>query len=123
MNSEDRKYHAAIAAPAFAARWNETLLSRPDWVTPGSALDKALGDVREAPDKGVDITPVWKALTPSQRQELIARGWTVRDTRKPGQVVLGVNNDALAARLYFAQQTKRRGDLRAAIAKAKGVAK
>lgn len=94
--------------PAFAKRFNqETLLSRPAWVEPGSVFDKALGSVREAPDKGIDITPVWKALTPDQRQDLIARGWTVRDTRKPGQVILGVLNDALAARKYFAQQTRR----------------
>lgn len=97
-----------IVEPAFASRFDrETLLSRPAWVEVGSAFDKALGKVRSNPDKGVDITGMWKTLQPEQRQELIARGWTVRDTRKPGQVVLGLSNDAIAARKYFAAQTQR----------------
>lgn len=106
--SEMRAAENVTEIPSFAARYDsETLLSRPAWVKPGSALDKALGAVRENPDLGRDITPAWNALTPEQRQDLIARGWTVSNTRIPNQVALGVASDAMAARKYFSAQMQK----------------
>jgi hypothetical protein len=45
----------------------------------------------------VDVTPAWKAMTPAQRRELMARGWTAGQGRN-GEVLIGVTQEAKANR-------------------------
>ncbi len=55
----------------------------------------------------MDITPIWKVMTPIERQELLSRGFNAVQTRKAGQVALGVKADAIPARNYFRMQEQK----------------
>lgn len=100
---------AAAEKPAFAARYDpETLLQRPAWVEPGSAFDKVLGELRDKQDRfyDKDVTGIWKSLTPEQRQDLAARGWITTSSRVPGQVLMHLSEDAVAAKKYYGMQNR-----------------
>lgn len=93
--------------PSWAARYNpDILMQRPAWVEPGSMLDKVLGELRDKNDPfyGKDIAPIWKRLTPTERQDLAKRGWTAKDSRDPNAVVLTIGGDVPAARKYYGMQ-------------------
>lgn len=95
--------------PSFAAKYNrETLMQRPAWVVPGSMLDKVLGELREKndPSIGRDIAPIWKTLTPAQRQDLAARGWVTTADRNPNVVALKIGQDVVPARKYYGMQSR-----------------
>lgn len=96
--------------PAFSSKFDkETFLQKPAWVKPGSAFDKVLGDIREKNDQfhAVDVQGIWKSLTPAQRQDLAARGWTTTNMRDPNAVALKLSSDAVAARKFFGMQNRK----------------
>lgn len=95
--------------PAFAAKYDpNTLMQRPEWVEPGSKLDNVLGELRAKNDPliGVDIAPIWKTLTPTQRQDLASRGWVVTSDRNPNAVVLKLAQDVVPARNFYGMQQR-----------------
>ncbi len=93
--------------PSFAAKYDpETLLTPPKWAYDkyGKVFEDRLFQAIHNPEKGVDVTGIWKDLTPAERQELVARGFSPLPSRKFGQVILQASADSIPARNYFRMQ-------------------